>query len=88
MIYPNPAAGESTQVQITGLTESTKVSMELQTVAFRKIVEVIFHSEGHGTVNLTLPLKDGTGADLANGLYYLVVRAQNNTLVLKLMVLR
>ena len=57
-------------------------------MAFRKIVEVTFHSEGPGTVNLTLPLKDQTGSDLANGLYYLIVRAQNSTLVLKLMVLR
>jgi hypothetical protein len=38
-------------------------------------------------VTLTLTLSDQTGASLANGVYYVVVRAQNQTLVLKLLIL-
>jgi hypothetical protein len=88
VIYPNPAVGGTVQVQITGLTTTTKVSLQLQTTAFRKINEVTFHSQGPGTVTLTLPLVDSMGAPLANGIYYVIVRAQNQTLILKLMILR
>jgi hypothetical protein len=54
----------------------------------RKINEVTYHSQGPGTVVLTLPLTDATGAALANGVYYVVVRADNQRATLKLLVLR
>jgi hypothetical protein len=88
VIYPNPAAGGTVKVQITGLTEKTKVSLKILTIAFRKIREETYHSQGPGTVTLSFDLKDQTGADLANGVYYIVVRAQHNTLKLKLMILK
>jgi hypothetical protein len=88
VLYPNPATGDSVHVLIAGLTETTKVSLQLQTTAFRKIREETFHSQGPGTVDLTLLLTDAYGAPLANGLYYLVVRAQNSRIILKLMIAR
>jgi hypothetical protein len=88
VVFPNPTSGNTVQVQISGLTETNKVSMDIFTLSMRKISDQTFHSEGPGTVTLTLVLKDATGASLANGLYYVVVRTQNQTLTLKLMILR
>lgn len=88
VVYPNPVTGGTVKVQVTGLTENTKVSLKIETIAFRKIREATYHSQGPGTVDLTLDLKDDTGADLANGVYYIIVRAQNSTITLKLMILR
>jgi len=88
VLFPNPATGGTVQVQITGLTETTKVDLKIETLNFLKIREETFHSQGPGTVTLKLTLSDQTGASLSNGVYYVIVRAQNQTLVLKLMVLR
>jgi hypothetical protein len=54
----------------------------------RKINEVTYHSQGPGTVVLTLPLTDATGVALANGVYYVVIRADNQRTTLKLLVLQ
>lgn len=75
-------------MSLTGLTETTKVSLEIFTVALRKIAEQTYHSQGPGAVDLVLPLTDASGAPLANGVYYVIVRAQNQRLTLKLLILR
>lgn len=88
MLYPNPATGDTVTVHLTGLTETGKVSVQLQTTAFRKIKEDSFHGQGPGTVDLPIVLTDQTGTPLANGIYYVVVRAEGQRLILKLMVTR
>lgn len=87
VVFPNPVSGNTVQVQVSGLVDTTKVSLEIFTLAMRKISEQDFHSEGPGTVTLTLQLVDSSGASLANGVYYVEVRADNQRLILKLMVL-
>ena len=69
------------------MTTTTKVSLQIFTTAMRKVSEQTYHSEGPGTVTLTLSLTDSTGAVLANGVYYVVVRADNQKIILKLMIL-
>ena len=88
VIFPNPASGPSVQVQVSGLTTTTKVSLQIFTTAMRKVSEQTYHSQGPGTVTLTLSLTDSTGVALANGVYYVVIRADNQRTTLKLMVLR
>jgi hypothetical protein len=62
--------------------------LQIFTTTLRKVSEQTYHSEGPGAVVLTLSLTDSTGAALANGVYYVVVRAQGQRLTLKLLVLR
>lgn len=70
------------------MTSTDKVDVQIQTIAFRKINELIFHGQGPGTVKLTVSATDSTGTALANGVYYVIVRTEGARIVLKLMVLR
>jgi len=88
VIYPNPVAGNSFNLQITGMTSTDKVDVQIQTTAFRKISELTFHSQGPGTVNLVIPATDSTNSPLANGIYYVIVRTENVRIILKLMILK
>jgi hypothetical protein len=88
VIYPNPVSGGSFNIQVTGMTAVDKVQVQVVTEAFRTVNQLTFHSEGPGTVTLTVPATDSTGAALANGIYYVIVRTQGARLTLKLMVLR
>jgi hypothetical protein len=65
-----------------------KVSVQIQSSSFRLITEVTYHSQGPGTANLVLNLVDATGVQLANGIYYVVVRTEGARITLKLMILR
>src|SRR5579871_1759561 len=87
VVFPNPVSGNTAQVRISGLADTTKVSLEIFSLSMRKISEQTFHSEGPGTVTLTFQLVDSAGASLANGVYYVVIRADNQRVTLKLMVL-
>ena len=88
MIYPNPVAGDSFNIQVTGMTTTDKVQVQVETTAFRVVSQLTFHGEGPGTVTLTVPANDGTGAPLANGVYYVIVRTEGARLTLKLLVMR
>ena len=88
VIYPNPVPGDSFNIQITGMATTDKVDVQIQTTAFRKVNELTFHSQGPGTANLVVPATDSTGAALANGVYYVIVRTEGVRIILKLMVLR
>jgi hypothetical protein len=70
------------------MTGTDKVSVQVQTTAFRKVAEWTFHSQGPGTVNLFVPTTDGMGVPLANGVYYVILRTEGARVVLKLMVQR
>lgn len=87
MIYPNPVTGGSFSIQVTGMTSTDKVDVQIQTTAFRKVNELTFHSQGPGTAVLLVPATDGSGVPLANGLYYVIVRTEGARVVLKLMIL-
>jgi hypothetical protein len=65
-----------------------KVQVQVETTAFRVVNQLTFHSEGPGTVTLTVPTTDSNGAQLANGIYYVILRTEGARLTLKLMVLR
>jgi hypothetical protein len=88
VIYPNPVSGNNFNIQVTGMTTMDKIQVQVETTAFRLVNELTFHSEGPGTVTLTVPTTDGTGVQLANGVYYVIVRTESVRLTLKLMILR
>jgi hypothetical protein len=88
VLYPNPVPGDSFNIQVTGMTSTDKVDVQIQTTAFRRVNELTFHSQGPGTVTLAIPATDASGAALANGLYYVIVRTQGVRIILKLMVMR
>ena len=88
MIYPNPVSGDSFNIQVTGMTSMDKVQVQVETTAFRVVNQLTFHSQGPGTVVLTVPTTDSLGTPLANGVYYVIVRTEGARLLLKLMILR
>ncbi|HVZ80588.1 MAG TPA: polysaccharide lyase family protein [bacterium] len=88
VIYPNPATGDGFNIQVTGMTTVDKVQVQVETTAFRKVNEMTFHSQGPGTAILAVPATDASGAPLANGVYYVIVRTEGARITLKLMVLR
>jgi len=87
VIYPNPVSGGTFNLQITGMTATDKVQVQLVTTVFRAVNQLTFHGEGPGTVTLTIPATDASGVRLANGVYYVIVRTQGARLALKLLVL-
>lgn len=70
------------------MTSTDKVQVQVETISFRQVNELTFHSEGPGTANLTIPTTDSTGIQLANGVYYVIIRTEGARIVLKLMILR
>ncbi|HVZ80589.1 MAG TPA: glycosyl hydrolase family 28 protein [bacterium] len=88
VIYPNPVSGDGFNIQVTGMTTVDKVQVQVETTAFRKVNEMTFHSQGPGTAILAVPATDASGAPLANGVYYVIVRTEGARIILKLMVLR
>jgi hypothetical protein len=89
VIYPNPVtSGNSFNIQVTGMTTTDKIQVQVETTAFRLVNELTFHSEGPGTATLMVPTTDSLGTQLANGIYYVIVRTEGARLTLKLMVLR
>jgi polygalacturonase len=89
VIFPNPATGNGpTQVSISGLTDRSSVTVELFTVAFRKVWKESLGELGPGTVTITIPLTDKSGAPISNGVYYLDVRIDGTHFIEKLLVMR
>ena len=88
VLYPNPVTGNSFTVQVAGMATTDKVQVQILTTSFRLVNELTFHSEGPGTVNLMVPTADSTGVQLANGVYYVVIRTEGARITLKLMLLR
>lgn len=68
------------------LREASDVTVEIFTVAFRKVLEETFDNVQPGSP-IPLELKSRWGTPLANGLYYVVVTAGGHTYVIKLLVI-
>jgi hypothetical protein len=86
--YPNPSSGSpiTFNVQVPG--EST-VTLDVFTLAFRKVYAEIIHA--YGPVSLQWDLRDVSGALVSNGVYYVrvhVVGSQSGTKILKVLILR
>ncbi len=89
VIFPNPSTGLTpAHIQIAGLTSSSYIDVELFTVAMRKIWKETLGQMGPGTVTITIPLTDQSGAALANGVYYVDVRINGKHFIEKLLILR
>jgi len=69
------------------LTVTSDVEIVIFTTSFRKVTETRFPNVASGQI-LGLPLLDHGGSPLANGLYYLFIRAQGHIWKVKLLVLR
>ena len=61
--------------------------MDVYTLAFRRVIHNTYSQQTPGST-LSLGLKDERGNRLADGLYYVVVKAQGNRWVGKLLVLK
>jgi hypothetical protein len=69
------------------LTQTSNLTVKVYTVGFRKVEEQTFDQVPVGA-DLLLELRDQQGGNLANGLYYVVIQAQGNRWVTKLLVVR
>lgn len=87
VVYPNPITGPGPVHLQVPLTSTSTVTVKIFTLAFREIQEETFPEVSPGEA-ITLNLTDKFGNPLANGLYYVVVQAQGNRWVTKLMVIR
>jgi hypothetical protein len=86
--YPNPSSGSpmTFNVQVPG--EST-VTLDVFTLAFRKVFAETTHADG--PVTLQWDLRDVSGALVSNGLYYVRIQVSGNestTKTFKVLVLR
>jgi hypothetical protein len=86
--YPNPSNGSpvSFTVQVPSQSE---VMLDVFTLAFRKISDQ--STEGNGTLTMQWDLKDLSGTQVADGLYYVRIRVKgtrNAVKILKVLVLR
>jgi hypothetical protein len=89
VIYPNPATGPGPVTILITLPEASEnVRVLVFTTAFRRINEIQLGSVPAGVSPVTLALTDRWGVPLANGIYYVVVRAGQSRTVTKLMVMR
>jgi len=85
VLFPNPDTGTSVTLQ-TQLNAPGNVRVRIYTVAYRKILDKTFDDVPAGPQNLVIPLN--SSGMIANGLYYVVVTANGNRWVLKLLLLR
>ncbi len=86
--FPNPSNGLPITFNVQAPDEST-VTLDVFTLAFRKIFGET--TQAHGLLTLQWNLKDSSGDQVSNGLYYVrihVVGSQSATKILKVMVLR
>jgi len=86
--YPNPSTGSPIYFTVDVSNQST-ITVDVFTVAFRKISSQTQQISGHQTVQLDL--NDTWGSQVSNGLYYLRVHISGNqsfTKILKVLVLR
>jgi len=75
-------------VQVSLASSASRVTIEVFTLAFRKVNEITLFNVPAGLSDIALPLTDGEGTPLANGLYYVMVQTSQNRFIVKLLVLR
>jgi hypothetical protein len=86
--YPNPSYGSPIIFNIQVPGEST-VTMDVFTLAFRKISSQTI--QAYGAATLQWDLKDISGVQVANGLYYVriqVTGTESTTRIMKVLILR
>jgi hypothetical protein len=86
--YPNPSTGSPITINVQVPGPST-VTLDVFTLAFRKIYSQA--TQVTGSENLQWDLKDVSGVQVANGLYYVRIRvsgSQSTTKILKVLILR
>jgi hypothetical protein len=72
VIFPNPSDGtKPVCVNVPGLASNSNVTVQIFTIAFRKVQEIPFTNVPAGTVSFSLT--DRYGTPLASGLYYVVI---------------
>jgi hypothetical protein len=89
IVYPNPVTGPGpVTVQVSLGSPALKVTIEVFTLAFRKVNEITLSNVPAGITDIALFLTDRGGKPLANGLYYLLVQTPQGRSITKIMVLR
>ena len=86
--FPNPSNGSpiTFNIQVPG---QSAITLDVFTLAFRKIYSQTTQADGQ--VTLEWDLKDITGVQVSNGLYYVrihVTGLQTETKILKILILR
>jgi hypothetical protein len=87
ILYPNPVSGPGPVELSVPLTAASNVQVTVLTTAFRKVNQLEYKDIQPGTP-VPVPLTDEWGHPLADGLYYVVVTAQGQQWVLKLLIIR
>jgi len=85
-LFPNPCSGPTASV-ILPLSGSANITVQVFTLAFRKVLSQNYPQVAPGTV-LSFPLKDSWGNNLADGLYYVAITTPQNRWMVKLLVLK
>lgn len=89
VLYPNPVTGPGPiAIQITLKQAENDVFLSIFTTAFRKVNEMDLGALPVGVDTIPLELRDRRGADLANGLYYIVVQSSEGRFIGKLLISR
>lgn len=89
VLYPNPATGPGpVTIQYNLASAGSDVKVLVFTTAFRKINEISIGQVPAGTNKTALQLADRWGSPLANGIYYVVIRNDQERYTVKLMVIR
>jgi hypothetical protein len=86
--FPNPSSGSPISFNVS-VPSQTTVTLEVFTTAFRKIRSLT--TRAYGVQTLQWDLKDGSGVQVADGLYYVriqVAGAQPSSKMIKILVLR
>jgi len=86
-LYPNPIRGNEGCTLAPGLATPSDVEVQFFTMASRRISDLVFRGVLPGQA-LSLPVNDGKGGLLANGLYFVVVTSDAGREIRKLLVLR
>jgi len=86
--YPSPSNGSPITFNVQVPSPST-ITLDVFTLAFRKIYSQTNH--GDGLVTFQWDIKDATGIQVSNGLYYVRIHVeglQSTTKILKVLILR
>lgn len=86
VVYPNPSSGGPVSVLPPAYVGNQDVTIQLFTIAFRKVQETTYRSVPYGPLKINLV--DDWGNPLASGLYYVVIEVGNERNVVKLLLLR
>jgi hypothetical protein len=85
VVYPNPATSSTTSIQLP-VTDATNVTVEIYTVSMRQVR--VFNVPQVAGNTLIVSLVDKGGVNLANGLYYFIIKANEKKWMNKILVLR